>query len=239
MTTKTPGEGQTFETQVNQLVEKLTVDDKGEVQVPTDLQADPAILFAAKAERRRRDTQAAYTRVSQRARELEKTEQALVNRLEDFAMATLPADQLQKLEELKLSDPEAWRAELNKVEADAKAKLKEEVRGIGKKVQQESELERRTRILEDYNKQNPEQPLTDDLISAEIPPKYVKELDEGKITFEEFIGKCDKFLKANKVIKQPDDPKTGKTLDDVGGRSTPSDTDVGRAAASSYKDEVY
>ena len=51
-----------FEEQVNDVVAKSTVDDKGNLQLPDDVQASDEVMFAAKLAKRHRDTQSSFTK---------------------------------------------------------------------------------------------------------------------------------------------------------------------------------
>lgn len=230
---------QTFEQEVNAAFEKVTFNDKNELVVPDDVKLSEPILFAVKAEKRRRDTQSAYTKAQQRAKELETERTELLTKFEKIAIANLPQEQRDELEALKGSDPEAWRNKLNELETKARETFKEDITKISTKAKQETELERRTRLIEEHNAANPKHQLTDDVIENDIPPRFTKQLEKGEITFEEFVKKCDTYLKAGKIIKDTEDPKTGKTLNDVGGKATPNKEDINKQTIKTYSSETY
>ncbi len=240
MSTKnTPAEKQTFEQQVNDIAAKFVVNGD-ELTLPDDIKDVPEpVVFAAKLEKRRRDTQSAFTKTQQRNKELEVEREALASKVESFALATLTAEENAELENLKLTDPDAWRIKFNELETAAKAKLKDETTNISKKARQETEVQRRERVLAEFHTANPTLVINDDVIANDIPPRFLKQLESGELNFETFLDKCKGYLTANKVIAPGADPKTGKTLDDVGGHSRPPEHDVERAAVKTYKTETY
>lgn len=241
MSTKnTPAEKQTFEQQVNDVAAKFVVNDKDELTLPDDIKDVPEpVLYAAKLEKRRRDTQGAFTKATQRNKELDAEREALALRVESFALATLTPEQNAELEELKQTDPDAWRVKFNELETAAKAKLKDETTNISNKARQETEVQRRKRVLAEFHTANSDLVINDDVIANDIPPRFLKQLENGEINFEAFLDKCKGYLTAGKVIAPGADPKTGKTLDDVGGHSRPPEHDVERAAVKTYKTETY
>jgi len=194
-----------LETKINEIVEQLK-----DGKEPEDV--DPALLLAAKAEKRRRDTQAAYTKAQQEKIALQKEKEALENLIaqELEKSLDLSPEQKEELEELKLVDPEEWRRKLNELEAEQKTLKKQKIEELKKeaseKAQEEYELERRMQVFEEFQKTHPDVEITDEVIENEVPPKYVKELEQGKVSFEEFLQKVYDFLTAGKVVEQPKAP---------------------------------
>ena len=208
-----------IEKQINDLVEKMKNGEKID-----ESSVDPAILYAARAEKRRRDTQAAYTKAQQEAIRLKKEKEVLENLIAEELEKSLDLskEQREELEELKAVDPDEWRKRLNEIEKEQKTlrkkKLEELKKQAAEKAAEEWEYERRLQIIEEFMEKHPEIDFTKEEILDEIPPKYIKELENNKITFEEFLQKAYNFLVATKVIKQPE-IKNKPDLSKIGGNT--------------------
>lgn len=186
----------TFEQQVNDVASKMTQGEDGNWEFPEDLDVDDNVKFAANLERRRRDTQAAYGKNRQETEQLRKEKELLLSSWEKEVQTDLTQEQKDELEELKNTDLEAWRAKINHYEANSKTRFSEKATEISEKAAKETELQRRERLLNEFNEANPDIQITDD----DVPPRYLKELEQGETTFEEFLEKCKKFLGAGKVV---------------------------------------
>jgi len=222
-----------LETKINEIVEQLK-----DGKEPEDV--DPALLLAAKAEKRRRDTQAAYTKAQQEKIALQKEKEALENLIaqELEKSLDLSPEQKEELEELKLVDPEEWRRKLNELEAEQKTLKKQKIEELKKeaseKAQEEYELERRMQVFEEFQKTHPDVEITDEVIENEVPPKYVKELEQGKVSFEEFLQKVYDFLTAGKVVEQPKAPAK-PDLSKTPGGATPYEASPGEDLIELYR----
>lgn len=158
-------------------------------------------------EKRFKDTQGALTRVSQ---ELASTK-AKVQELESLVPKQplqMTEEQKLELEELKISDPDAWRVKLNAMEQDQASQYRQRIDGA-------SEIARRQQVLADFMTNNPDIVLNDDVIKYDIPMRISEKLSTGELTFEGFLNECANFLRAPKGIKveptlnQPDLGKAG------------------------------
>ena len=107
----TPDNSDTFEQKVNTVVSQFTTGEDGKLALPDGVEVDEATLFAARAEKRRRDTQASFTKTQQENKRLQAENDKLVQSWEQDAMSQLPAKEQARLEELKHQDPDAWRTE--------------------------------------------------------------------------------------------------------------------------------
>ena len=232
------------EEKVKEALKILTEVEDKEKQKEELAKFDEAIVYAARAEKRRRDTQAAYTKAQQEAislkKEKETLEQLIAKELEKSL--DLSPEQKEELEELKLVDPDEWRKKLNEIEKEQKTLKKNKIKELTKKAKEEAdkefELKRRQEILEEFNKTHPDVRLDDEVIANEIPPKYVKELEQGKISFEEFLEKAYNFLKSNKVVAQDKAPQK-PDLTKVPGGATPSDNARYEDIYDLYKKETF
>ena len=219
-----------LEQEINELVEKLGDDafDKAAV--------DPVKLFAATAEKRRRDTQSGYTKSQQELKKTQAIAAELSSTLEREIVAKLPEDKAAELEELKHQNPEQWHKELKKLESEqannAKARLQEiENTAVGK-----SELEVRQEQFAAFQEAYPDLKLSDDVIENDIPPRITKQLADGKIDFAGFLEACKDYLTKGKVIAKGDAPPDIPNLGKVPGSSSAPE---GGLRQDAYDDEIY
>ena len=238
MNTDTPAEQPSIEQRINSLTDSMVKTDEGKWSLPQDVDASEELKYAAMAERRRRDTQGEFSRTQQTLKSLEAENAQLTAEWAKDVASALTAEQRDELDTLKHEDPDAWRQKLNQYESDNASSFQEKTSGIKAKVQQETELESRTRLLDEHNEAYPDFALTDDVIENDLPPRFTKQLEKGEITFEEFLAKSAEFLGKPKVIKgteAPDDARLGKAP----GGTVPADDAIDRQVQASYKDEVY
>lgn len=207
-------------------------------ELPKDL--DEVMAFAVQTELRRRDTQASFTKQQQENSRLKAENNILAQNWEQDTVKTLTSSQQAELEELKVSDPDKWRTKITEYEQANAEEFKDRRQKVTEKAVKETELERRTRLLAEYNESNPEHQLTDEAIADEVPPKYVKQLEAGEIDFDQFLDKASSYIQTPKVVgdttevleSQPD-------LSDVGGSNTPSDEALNGESSESYQTETY
>lgn len=239
MDTNTPDEGQTFEQVVNTAVDSLVTGEDGKIAVKEGVEMPEHVLFAATAEKRRRDTQAEYTRNQTRLKQLERENTELKLGWEKDAISKLPVEAQEELENLKLTDPDAWRAKINELEAEQKTKFGTKLDEVRKSAEESTTLETRAEQFEAFKAANPELELNDDVIANDIPPRFVKQLEKGEIDFATFLNKCGEFLSKGKVLKPAPAPGEQATLDDVGGGIVPGTEAEAKQASVSYSKETY
>jgi len=225
-----------IDTQINEAINNRT-EVEGKMQFAEDL--DPMVKYAANAEIRRRDTQAAYTKTQQENLALTSENTQLANTWAEEVSKHLTSEQQNELEELKHTDQEAWREKINTYEGQNASRVKEKHTKIKEKAGQETELQQRTRLLEEHNAANPKFALTDDVIDNDIPPRITKKLESGKISFEEYLQEANTFLSAGKVISQGDPAPDDIDLSKAGGDHKPSDEAVAGDIKESYAKEIF
>ncbi len=227
---------------INGLVAKLEKDDKGSWKLPADVEVDETTAFAVMAERRRRDTQAAYTGVSQKVKALEAEKATLRAKAIDEASLDLTPELTEELNDLKFSDPEEWRKRMNVLETEHRTKrmnaIDEELKHVSTTTLVKNELEQREDILASFNASHPDYPITQEVIDNDIPPRILKKLETGKVTFDQFLSECYEYATTGKVIKQtetPDMPNIGR----IPGGSKPDSKAVDKDIIHSYRKETY
>lgn len=230
-----------FEKKVIAATNSMKQDAKGNWVLPEGLSHE--VKVAARLEKRRRDTQSGYTKTAQEKKRLEAEKAALLTKVKGSAKIELSAEEAQELEDLKFSDPDAWRKKMNRLEREALAKqetdLNEELKQVSTSSLEAEELEDRKQVLADFNRKNPGFKINDDIIANDIPPRIVKRLETGAISFEAFLQEAHEYLKTGKVVKQTEKTIRQPNLNKVGGSSSPERTAVREDAIKSYTNEIY
>ena len=183
---------------------------------------------AEKAEKRRRDTQAAYTKSQQELAQLKAT----VAVLERTAKPQVDQAKLAELEDLKFSDPDAWRVKVNSLEAEVQKQHEAEIATAAKNL---SDYEIRQATLEEFKATHPGFELSDD----DIPPRIAKKLAEGKVSFEEFLEEVHSYLTAPRVVGETAKTLEQPNLSKVGGGNTPSQAAKSEDIILSYRKEIF
>lgn len=237
----THSEKPSFSEQVEAAVSNIKYDEATKKHVLPDGLSEE-VKYAAMAEKRRRDTQASYTREQQRSATLEAEKQELLKLNNESIRVELTAEEQSELDDLKFADPEAWRVKMNSLETEHRKKkegiVNERLKSVSESTGKATELERRKQLLEAHNAANPEHALDDDVIANDIPPRITKKLETGEYSFEEFLPAAHKYLTTGKVVA---DVKTGKQPDlgKVGGGSEPSAQAANEGLKKSYEKEIY
>ena len=225
---------------VQELISKYIdkVDEKGKLQLPDDLSdVEKELIRQAK---RTRDAQRALSKAQLERERLAKEKEEL----EKIAREAVPADfqltpeQIEEIEKLKFTDPEEYRIRVNKLEEEARRKQDERLREIQEKARQEAEnmylSQTRQAVLEEFRKANPDVPITDEVLANDVPPRFTKELNEGKYDYETYLQKVAQFLRANKVVAGKEIPDT-PDLGNLAGATTPGKVAAEKQGKVDYK----
>lgn len=229
----------TFADSIDTAIKGATKNDEGKTVYPEG--TDDNVIHAAGLEQRRRDTQSALTKEKESTTRLTAENTKLADSWQQDVAKTLTSDQRTELEELKHTDPEAWRSKLNTYEAENVAEFGKRRKTIAVDAGKETEEQSRKRLLEEHNLANPTHALTDDVIENDLPPRILKKLEKGDITFAEFLDEANIYLGKKKVVagdpnaKAPNSPD----LSDAGGSDKPTKESVEKSATESYKGEIY
>lgn len=230
-----------FQEKVSALVSKMVKTDEGKWELPEEAAegVDEPTMYAVTSERRYRDTQGAYTKAQQEAKKNEAIAAGFQERLLESEVV-LTKEQKFELADLRKTDPEAWRAKLNEYEAANKANLTTELEEIRTKSSNKGELEIRKDQMAVFSEETGIV-LTDEVIANDLPPRFLKELSEGKVTFEEFLVNAGEFIKAEKVIQGADESTDDNTKDlsrVAGGHEPAKDAQEGDFEES-YKETIF
>lgn len=231
----------TFENKVSSVLKTVKRGDNGKLEFPEGTPEE--VVYSATAEQRRRDTQAEFTKSRQKQAALEAEKTELLKQVSSNIKVELSDEQVEELEELKFSDPDAWRRKLNTYEAKAQSERAKEVderlKEVSAKGTETAELERRKHVLQEFQIANPGLVLNDDIIANDIPPRITKQLQDNEITFEDFLQEAHNYLETGKVVATTEKTLGQPNLSKAGGGDIPSDDAVKHEANKSYETEVY
>lgn len=178
-------------------------------------------------EKRFKDTQAFATKIAQEKADKERELAELKAELSVLKTAAKPSltmdEQVQKeLEDLKYSDPDAWRTRVNELETAANAEFNSKIVEAKQLSSQQLELQRRANVLTQFQNEHPDVVFTDELLHLDIPQRIVKELENGKVTYEEFLNNVYNYVKTPKVIGSTTKTLEQPNLSKTGGDDTPT-----------------
>lgn len=229
----------TFAAQVDSTVNQFIKGEDGKLTLPDGVEVSEDVLYTAKIEMRRRDTYSSFSRERNTNVSLQAQNKALTNSWKEDAITNLSAADQAELAELKGSDIDAYLSKVDELKTKALTNFEEKQRKVKEVANDETELQRRTRLIQEHNETNPEFQLTDDVIANDVPPRLTKQLASGELSFDEFIVKAAKYISTPKVIgdgkKVTQEPNLGKS----GGNSTPSDNAIEADIRESYKKTVF
>ena len=178
-------------------------------------------------EKRFKDTQAFATKIAQEKADKEREIvelKAELSVLKTTAKPSLTIDaQVQsELEDLKYSDPDAWRTRVNELETTANAEFNSKIVEAKQLSSQQLELQRRANVLTQFQNEHQDVVFTDELLHLDIPQRIVKELENGKVTYEEFLNNVYNYVKTPKVIGSTTKTLEQPNLSKTGGDDTPT-----------------
>lgn len=133
------------------------------------------------------ELQASYTKSRQELAALKAKTAALEKHLAS-ASFKLPPEVEQELEQLKYTDPEAWRQRINAIE-------NKRAKDLDAEISKQVEVERRTQLLAEYNAANPDHKIDDYVAENVLPRGMVSKLERGEVSFESFLKEASNFLK--------------------------------------------
>lgn len=231
---------QPIDTVVNQYVSKMTFNKEKNVwEMPDNIKELPQELqFAIVAEKRRRDAQAALASATAKAKEFEVKTQKLQELLTSKVELELTPEQKQELDDLKFEDPEAWRRKLNQFETEARQKVLEQLNQVTEEAKKANIIAQRQIYLQQFQEANPDVIINDEVIQNDIPLRITKKLEQGEVSFEQFLTEVANYLRANKVIKTEEAPEI-TNIGKVGGSHKPSKNAIDADIIQSYRQEIY
>lgn len=167
-----------------------------------NITGDKAI--AVTAEVRRRGTERSFTKVNKEKLELQAELEVYKSLMPDNL--DISAEEQEQLDLLKYKDPDAWFDQMSEIKARSKSKLAEDtaaaVEEAKRKALERDSIEDRVKQLEEFNA-NTDTPITDEQIANDIPPRLLKQVEAGDITFAEMLDKAHDFINGKKVVNNP------------------------------------
>lgn len=228
----------TFEQTVNETVAGMMKGDNGKWQFAEGSELSDQVKFAAKTERRRRDQEGAYTKQMEEVAALKAMNEQLTAKVKTKPSATISDEQAQELDNLKFEDPDAWRAKLNEYDTQASRQLQEELVKMEQESSKQAEVERRKIVLAQFNAQNPQLNLTDEVIIDNVPPRIIKQLETGEIAFDDFLAKAKTYITTPKVLDSGTVLAAEPNMGQLQGSANPNlDNQLG--SDDSYENEVF
>ena len=226
----------TFEQKINQTLDSAEIDEKGNIILPEDLPED--IKFAARSEKRRRDTQSALAKSNSRLAVVEKEKEGLTALVHKRKRVEITPEEQEELDELKHSDPDAWRAKMNALEQNANVTLNTELTEISESATTEATVGERQVLLEAFQHDNPGLVINDDVLANDVPPRILKPLETGEISFIKFLENVKEYLESGKVI-QTEELHGDPNLSNLGGSDTPGKTAEEQSDVVAYEKAIF
>ena len=183
--------------------------------------------------KRYKDTQSAYTKSQQ----LLKATEAKLNVLQELVKPQINLDQAtqKELDDLMYSDPHAWRNKMNELENKAKAEYSNTLSEAEKAASLQVELERRASLLDEYNRNHPNAPITDEVIKFDVPPRITSKLEKGEISFDDYLTQVHEFLYTPKKIGSGQEVLRQPNLSNLGGGPEASEGAASKDYVANYK----
>ncbi|RLA60369.1 MAG: hypothetical protein DRQ78_09575 [Epsilonproteobacteria bacterium] len=229
------------QTIINEAVKEVTVDEGGKYVYPKDM--DPMLKAAVAATKSYRDNQSGFTKSQQSLKESEAEATALREELANVTEGRLELskEDLNELNELKTSDPEAWRVKLNSLEEASKTAINEKLDEVTEKVRNkasgEHELARRYAYLKEFNIGR-EFEITPDTLDDDIPPRITAKLADGTYTFEKYLDEVATYLDKGKVVASVK-PNATKDLNGANGSSNPATAENDKQGELDYSQQAF
>jgi len=232
------------QTIINKAVKEVTVDEKtGKYIYPEDM--DPMLKSAVAATKSYRDNQSGFTKSQQSLKEVEAENEALREQLANNTSRSLELSQADQtaLDKLRDTDPDAWRAKLNRLESEARTAVNEELETVTEeartKASGEFELKRRYDYLDTFNSnRDKDSQITTDVLDQEVPPRITNKLAKGEITFEGYLDEVSEYLKNGKVVSTTDDTTT-KDLNKANGSGSPREDEKEEQGKIDYGNQTF
>ena len=196
---------------------------------------------AKEAEDRRKETQSSYTKGQQKLKAIEAENAKLLEQMAQMTKPSLSEEDKTRLDSLKYEDPDKWRNEVNRLEAQSKqehnTKLAELTGEARKNAEVQFELDRRQQVLKEFNDSNNIN-INEEFINNEVPPRITKKLANGELSFEEFLTEVNTYVNTDKVVANPstiNQPNMGN----MGGGNTPKDMKPEKSLSEKYTKAIY
>lgn len=130
-----------------------------------------------------------YTRSRQEIAAL-KTKSTALEKYLAKVQVEIPLEKQQELELLSKTNPEAWRQQINAIEA-------EHAKSISSEIAKEVEIARREAVLAEYNSNSPAHlQINNHVFNYVLPAGITGKLQRGEVDFESFLKEANNYLKS-------------------------------------------
>ncbi len=217
----------------------IPTDKTGDTQ--TEPKTQPELTPLEIAEKRAKDTQVSFTKGQQEISSLKAQNAKLQEQLVASVKVDLTPEQTEQLDSLMYKDPTEWRRQMNELEGEALSKTKTKVAELSSEASEAAnqafEIDRRTRLLKDFN-DSATIPITDEVIANDVPPRITNKLRDGKITYEDFLSEVDSYINKGKTVGKEETLKQ-PNMGNLGGGKTPNDVKPEKSLSENYSKDLY
>lgn len=219
----------TVEQKLRQAVRETKRDENGKLVLPEGLTETEQ--FGVREAYRRGDTESSRSKLESQLKASKKTVESLTTK----ALNAPPedsAEEILRMNDLKITDPDKWRDLKNKKEAAHEQAIRTEVQESETKATQDSIKESNEKLLEAFNQIHPNAQITDEVFEKDLPPRLKERYKKGDITFNQLLDEGHVYLLKNKVLGAPSKAKDLPNLGESGGTGLPqSATHLDQAVA--------
>lgn len=175
------------------------------------------------AAKRDADTQRAYTKGQQEIAALK----AQVSELEKLAKPEVIISETDRdrLEDLKTSNPELWRQEMNSLETSAKQTQKELLDQAVLTATKAGAEGQKQQALIQFNTDNNIN-ITNEMLQLDVPARLYAKFEAGEVTYSEYLNSAKEFLTKPKVVGNGQETMDQPNLNNSGGGATPQDSGI-------------
>ncbi len=226
----------TFDQKVNKIIDSSETDENGNIILPEDVPEE--LKFASRSEKRRRDTQSALAKTTSANAVLLAENEGLTELVKKGKVVQLSPEDQKELDELKFSDPTAWREQLNNLEQNATDTIQSDLTEISDKAKLKGATGERKVLLDAFIADNPGLTITDDVLANDIPPRITSALENGEVSFMEFLGNVKEYLTTGKVILD-NKPVKAPNLSKIGGSDTPGGDATIKGDEEDYEKQMF
>ncbi len=212
------------------------LDDKGKLQLPDDM--PDWQKHVVRSEKRQRDAQSELGKTQARLRESEAVNGVLMETASDIIPEDfqLKADEIAELDRLKKEDPDTYRLRVNELEAKAKVSQSEKLKELTTKAATDATnahtTKNRVTVLAEFRDANPDLVITDEVLVNDVPPRFMKGVQDGKYSYSEYLVKVKTYLEKGKKVQDKDlDPHNIHTMN---GKRTPGKDAANKAGQNDY-----